>query len=147
TRSVPSTPPRRWADRRARTTTVARSMSTAAPACRAGSAARACAPRDWPGATPSGAHAASPSFARAPAIAIRLGASRAGRSGMSLQWRMRWRGLGRRLQRLVTEERSVLVLLGASAVVLAAISVAYPESWPLTALLIPLTIGSVVIGP
>lgn len=66
---------------------------------------------------------------------------------MSLQWRMRWRGLGRRLQRLVTEERSVLVLLGASAVVLAAISVAYPESWPLTALLIPLTIGSVVIGP
>jgi Stage II sporulation protein E (SpoIIE) len=66
---------------------------------------------------------------------------------MSLESRMRWRGYVRRLRRLITEEGSILVLLTIFAVVLAIISVGFPGSFPLTALLIPLTIGSVLLGP
>ncbi|WP_235737069.1 hypothetical protein [Nocardioides alcanivorans] len=66
---------------------------------------------------------------------------------MSLESRMRWRGYVRGLRRLITDEGSILVLLTIFTVVLAVISVGFPGSFPLTSVLIPLTIGSVLLGP
>ncbi len=66
---------------------------------------------------------------------------------MSLESRMRWRQVSRRARQLISEERSIVVLLVAAAVAMGVAAVAFPGSWPLTSLLIPLTVGSVLLGP
>lgn len=66
---------------------------------------------------------------------------------MSVQSRMRWRGVARGFRRFVSEERSLLPLLSAATIGVGVLCVAYPDFWPFTSLVVPLTIGAVSLGP
>lgn len=66
---------------------------------------------------------------------------------MSVESRVRRRGLARRAQRLFSEEGSLVVLLSVATLVLGVMCALRPDTWPFTSLVVPLTIGSVVIGP